>query len=259
MLERQELPRFKYHPNLYELDILERFEGTCECCGEAGEVFYQGMYTSEDVNYIRPWCIASGRAAEMFHGRYSMLDSEWRRRVKAYVKLGYRTADGEDLGLVGLEGRPEPVGHLFAGRESSEALMADLADSSSRVIMSSSWARFARVRAMLESLSAAIGRGVAVEVVLREPRKPSTEWWQVIAALRDLGCEVRLANSGKPLDVVVIDGSLVWCGDVAPLAYPRRDNCTLRFANREVAAELAEALTGASNGGMHRDTRKSFM
>jgi hypothetical protein len=132
--------------------------------------------------------------------------------------------------------------------------MADLADSSSRVIMSSSWARFARVRAMLESLSGAIGRGVAVEVVLREPRKPSTEWWQVVAALRDLGCEVRLANSGKPLDVVVIDGSLVWCGDVAPLAYPRRDDYTLRFVSREVAAELVEALAKTSNGDMHRDT-----
>ena len=54
----------------------------------------------------------------------------------------------------------------------------------------------------------------------------------------DLGCEVRLASGGEPLDVVVMDGSLVWCGDVAPLAYPRRDDCALRFVSREVAAEL---------------------
>ena len=65
---------------------------------------------------------------------------------------------------------------------------------------------------------------------------------QVLAALRDLGCEVRLANGGEPLDVVVIDGSLVWCGDTAPLAYPRRDDCALRFVSREVAAELTEAI-----------------
>ena len=172
-----------------------------------------------------------------------MLDREWRRRAKAYGKLGYRMAVDGDLGLVGLEGRSEPVGHLFAGKESSGALLADLTDSSSRVIMASSWARFARVRAMREALSGAIGRGVAVEVVLREPRKPSTEWHQVLAALRDLGCAVRIAGGGEPLDVVVIDGSLVWCGDAAPLAYPRRDDCTLRFASREVAAELVEALT----------------
>lgn len=46
---RQDRPYFKYHPNLYELDILEHFEGTCECCGEAGDTFYQGMYTTADV------------------------------------------------------------------------------------------------------------------------------------------------------------------------------------------------------------------
>lgn len=172
-----------------------------------------------------------------------MLDREWRKRVRAYEKLGYRMADDGDLGLVGLEGRSEPVGHLFVGKDSSEALLADLADSSFRVTMSSSWARFARMRAMRESLGAAIGRGVAVEVVLREPRKPSSEWRQVLAALSDLGCEVRLASGGEPLDVVVIDGSLVWSGDTAPLAYPRRDDCALRFVSREVAAELVEALT----------------
>ncbi|MBR1829537.1 MAG: hypothetical protein IJ781_08525, partial [Atopobiaceae bacterium] len=136
-----------------------------------------------------------------------MLDREWRRRAKVYGKLGYRMAVDGDLGLVGLLGRSEPVGHLFAGKESSEALLADLTDSSSRVIMASSWARFARVRAMREALGVAVVRGVSVEVVLREPRKPSTEWHQVLAALRDLGCAVRIAGGGEPLDVVVIDGS----------------------------------------------------
>ena len=65
----------------------------------------------------------------------------------------------------------------------------------------------------------------------------------MLAALCDLGCEVRLANGEEPLDVVVIDGFFVWCGDIAPLAYPRRDDCALRFASREVAAELVDALT----------------
>ncbi|MBR3325925.1 MAG: DEAD/DEAH box helicase family protein [Atopobiaceae bacterium] len=171
-----------------------------------------------------------------------MLDREWHKRVKAYGKLGYQMAVEGDLGVVGLEGRSEPVGHLFTGKEISDALLTDLADSSSRVTMASSWARFARVRAMRKVLGAAIGRGVAVKVVLREPRKTSLEWQQVLAALRDAGCAVQLANGGEPLDVVLIDGSLVWCGDTAPLAYPRRDDCTLRFVSREVAAELVEAL-----------------
>jgi superfamily II DNA or RNA helicase len=172
-----------------------------------------------------------------------MLDKEWRRRARAYEKLGYQMASDEDLGLVGLEGRTEPVGHLFSGRECSDALMEDLADSSSRVTMASSWLRFTRVKAMREVLDDAIGRGVTVEIVLRTPKKPTDEWQQALETLRDLGCTVLLAHGREPLDVVVIDGSLVWCGDVAPLAYPRKDDCSLRFVSREVAIELAEALT----------------
>lgn len=85
-----ELPHFKYHPNLYELDILERFEGACECCGEAGDIFYQGMYTTEDVDYICPWCISSGRAAEMFHGHFNA-DSPRIDNPEAVDELLHRT------------------------------------------------------------------------------------------------------------------------------------------------------------------------
>lgn len=85
--------------------------------------------------------------------------------------------------------------------------------------------------------------GASPWIVLREPRKPSSEWRQALAPLSDLDCEVRLASGGEPLDVVVIDGSLVWSGDTAPLAYPRRDDCALRFVSREVAAEFVETLT----------------
>ena len=34
MTDEKNLPKFKYHPNLYEFGILDRFHGTCECCGE---------------------------------------------------------------------------------------------------------------------------------------------------------------------------------------------------------------------------------
>lgn len=65
------LPQFKYHPNLYEMDILEHFEGTCKCCGNPGSVFYQGIYCVEDVDYLCLDCIASGKAAEKFDGHFN--------------------------------------------------------------------------------------------------------------------------------------------------------------------------------------------
>lgn len=167
-----------------------------------------------------------------------MFEREWRKRMRAYGKLGYQMAGEEELGLVGLEGRSAPVGHLFAGKEFAAALELDLADCVSCIVIASSWVRFARAKALGSVLGDAVGRGVVVDVVLKEPSKLSAEWRQVEAMLRDLGCRVRTAREGEPLDLVVIDGSLVWYGDVAPLAYSRRGDCSLRFVSREVAAEL---------------------
>ena len=106
-----------------------------------------------------------------------MLDREWRRRAKVYGKLGYRMAVDGDLGLVGLLGRSEPVGHLFAGKESSEALLADLTDSSSRVIMASSWAGKRMTFSGLSSISMpsdrAMGEVVSVSCDVPITRKTS--------------------------------------------------------------------------------------
>ena len=70
MENNKSLPQFKYNPNAYELDIFERFNGTCECCGKSGDIFYQGLYCAEDVDYVCPDCIASGEAAKKFDGEF---------------------------------------------------------------------------------------------------------------------------------------------------------------------------------------------
>jgi superfamily II DNA or RNA helicase len=169
-----------------------------------------------------------------------MFDREWHKRLRAYKRLGYVMMGEEDLALVGLEGRSAMTGHLYSGKEYAAAIEVDLADSASRVLVCSSWTRFARVKALGAVFANAVGRGVEVEVVLREPKKLSSEWQQVNAMLRDVGCAVRMARQGEQSDFVVIDGSLVWYGDIAPLAYSRKDECSLRFVSREVARELVE-------------------
>ncbi len=177
-----------------------------------------------------------------------MFDKEWRARVKSYGKLGYQIAGEGDLRLVGLEGKSVPLGHLFAGKEFASALAMDLADCARRVVVASSWVRLARIKALREELEKAVSRGVSVDVVLKQPSKQTAEWGQVLAALAELGCSVRFARGGEPLDLVVIDDSLVWCGDVAPLAYARKDDCAIRFVSREVAAELTQALSASEDG-----------
>ena len=74
-----------------------------------------------------------------------------------------------------------------------------------------------------------------MSVVLKEPSKPGVEWNQALATLRDLGCEVLVSKHGGPApDFVVVDDGLVWFGGIAPLAYPRKEDCALRIVSREL-------------------------
>ncbi len=62
---------FKYHPNLYNLDILEEGENICQCCGKEVNLYYNTMYCVEDIECLCLECIANGKAAEKFDGTFS--------------------------------------------------------------------------------------------------------------------------------------------------------------------------------------------
>lgn len=64
------LPKFKYYPNVYDCGVVEFGRGTCNCCGREVEAYVQSMYTTEDVDCICMECIASGAAAEKFDGEF---------------------------------------------------------------------------------------------------------------------------------------------------------------------------------------------
>ena len=67
-----ELPKFKYNPNAYELDLFEEKEGICSVCNEKRNLKYtSSFYSIEDPDYICPWCIVNGRAAEKFNGEFN--------------------------------------------------------------------------------------------------------------------------------------------------------------------------------------------
>ncbi|WP_027388652.1 CbrC family protein [Chryseobacterium gregarium] len=67
-----ELPKFKYSPNAYGLDIFEKAEGTCSVCNEKRQMKYTGsFYSTEDPEYICPWCITNGKASEKYDGEFN--------------------------------------------------------------------------------------------------------------------------------------------------------------------------------------------
>ena len=64
------MPKFKYHPNLYENDILTYEKGVCQCCKKEVDTYIQSMYCIEDVDCICLECVKSGAAAEKFNGSF---------------------------------------------------------------------------------------------------------------------------------------------------------------------------------------------
>ena len=67
-----ELPKFKFSPNAYNLNVFEKEDGVCSCCKENKALKYTGsFYSEEEPDYICPWCIENGNAAEMFEGEFN--------------------------------------------------------------------------------------------------------------------------------------------------------------------------------------------
>ena len=61
---------FKYHPNIYNDEIVFNIDGVCQCCGKAVDVFINSMYTKHSIQCICMECIADGSAAKKFDGQF---------------------------------------------------------------------------------------------------------------------------------------------------------------------------------------------
>ncbi len=68
----QDLPTFRLHPNVYQLDLFAREIGTCSCCGQLRDWTYRGpFYAVHKPDYLCPWCIADGSAARRYEGQFN--------------------------------------------------------------------------------------------------------------------------------------------------------------------------------------------
>lgn len=64
---------FKYHPDPLNTKAFRNDETvTCSCCGNKTDVYYTTpFFTSKEVDYLCPKCIASGEAAKKFDGEFN--------------------------------------------------------------------------------------------------------------------------------------------------------------------------------------------
>lgn len=73
MLAELGIPTFKYHPDPLNTGAFEISEEgvVCDCCGKVTHIYYEApFYAVDDIDYLCPACIASGKAAEKFDGSF---------------------------------------------------------------------------------------------------------------------------------------------------------------------------------------------
>ncbi len=88
------LPEFRYYPDpLGQGDFMNDREVTCDCCGKKTDVYYSGpFYAEEEVEFLCPWCIASGKASKKFEGEFVDIEaSDEISDVKKVMELACRT------------------------------------------------------------------------------------------------------------------------------------------------------------------------
>lgn len=70
MENNRPLPAFKYHPAPLDTGAFKQDKTvTCDCCGQQTTTYYTSpFYSAEHIEYLCPWCIADGQAAQKFGG-----------------------------------------------------------------------------------------------------------------------------------------------------------------------------------------------
>lgn len=116
------LPFFRYHPDPLQTAafLLSDLPVVCDCCGNPTRIYYEEpFYAEEEIDYLCPACISSGKAAEKYEGEFqdaAYLESgvddrekldELIHRTPGYCSLqqGYwRTHCGDYCAFVGYVG-----------------------------------------------------------------------------------------------------------------------------------------------------------
>ena len=167
-----------------------------------------------------------------------MLERMYKKRMKTYAKLGYVVEAGDVEEELGTRASIED--------ESSwkSVFKADFARAEKSVYMSVPYVSMQQVNEFKESIAAAIRRGVDVRVVVKAAlsEDATVRMKQVCRVLEETGCHVTVIDKSSS-GLAVFDEAVAWFGTLPLLAYARKDDCSLRVASCEVAADLLELFT----------------
>lgn len=159
-----------------------------------------------------------------------MLARMYQKRLKTYAKLGY------EVYVTGSGEQPDQ-NILVEPANAVEVLVEDIADAAKSIFIAAPYASTACLAKLGDTIRDAIARGIALEIYLAStPREDAKE------TLAEMNVEYAIRAEGR-LCAVIIDEETVWYGTIPLLAFPKNEDCSIRFKNSEIAAELLDEVS----------------
>lgn len=167
-------------------------------------------------------------------------DKMYASRLKAYKKIGY------DL-CVGLEGEKQISNAIYDVYSYSDTYWRDIEEAQESVVVSSPRLNTAKVNRMIEVLRSRQELGIKVTVITWHPDAyiygRDDVRMELLERLRKAGFEIYLMEDSCE-HYAVIDGEIVWYGNVNLLSKEDDEDNLMRVCSKEIATELMEITFG---------------
>lgn len=158
-----------------------------------------------------------------------MLARMYQKRLKTYAKLGYEINSAEDSEQPDYNILIEPANAI-------EALIKDITGATKSAFIAASYASAACLTKLTTTLAGAAARGITLEVYVASPPRDDAK-----AIFAEMNVDYSVKAKGR-LCAAVIDEETVWYGTIPLLAFPKKEDRSIRFKSNEVAAEFLSEI-----------------
>lgn len=158
-----------------------------------------------------------------------MLARMYQKRLKTYAKLGYEVYAAKDVSQA-------EANILIDSSHFLETLNKDIVNATKNVFIAAPYASSACLTKLKDSLTNSMTRGIRIEIIVASTPRDDAK-----AVFAEMGIGYSLKTEGR-LCAAVIDEETVWYGTIPLLAFPKNEDCSIRFKSSEVAAELLDEI-----------------
>lgn len=158
-----------------------------------------------------------------------MLARMYQKRLKTYAKLGYEVYAAKDASQA-------EANILIDSSHFLETLNKDIVNATKNVFIAAPYASSACLTKLKDSLTSSMTRGISIEIIVASTPRDDAK-----AVFAEMGIGYSVKTEGR-LCAAVIDEETVWYGTIPLLAFPKKEDCSIRFKSSEVAAELLDEI-----------------